>query len=81
MFFVKFFNQTKYMSGSAKGYSVSKVPQGLLTLTKDHYNEATDTFVRLQSETYNDEKLNQIIQDFPKFETVILLTTNVFHFV
>ena len=57
-----------------KTLSISQVPNGLVSLTKDHYTEAIDIYQRLQDETYNDQKLDTIIKDFPKFESVILLT-------
>lgn len=66
------------MSGANKKkiLSINKVPNGLVSLTKDHYIESIDTFQRLQEETFNDQKLDQIIKDFPKFESVILITQN-----
>ena len=73
------------MSNELKGseinsLSINRVSTGLVSLTKDHFCEGVNVFERMENGTYDHNKLDQIINDFPKFETVFLLTIEVTFF-
>lgn len=62
---------------SDKDYSINKIMSGLRTMILDSYSSGMDSFKDNIDAIYDASVLDSLIQDFPNFESVLLLTNDV----
>ena len=60
-----------------KDYSINKIMSGLRTMILDSYSNGMESFKDNIDALYDPSILDGLIQDFPKFESGLLLTNEV----